>query len=170
MKSMVKSKYSTDFRFSILDIRFPISLLLLGLILLLFQPVIIQAAEVDLKPGDTIGPNNWQKIQDMVGPNFLNRVKRGYTFQIKESKKFKPPREYVEATEKYSGGVKLASNGYLENYVLGLPFAKLDPNDPQAGEKLAWNFYWRWLGDNYKTGGATKTGQIIRYAIEKNGG
>ncbi len=169
MKSIVKSQRSNDFRFPILDFRFPICWLLLGLILLLIQPLKIHAAEVDLKPGDTIGPNNWQKIKDMVGPNFLERVKQGYTFQIKESKKFTPPREYVEATEKYSGAVKLASNGYLENYVLGLPFPKLDPGDPQVGQKLAWNFYWRWLGDNYKTGGATKTGQIIRYAIEKNG-
>ena len=137
MKSMVKSKYSTDFRFSILDFRFPISLLLLGLILLVSQPLKIHAAEVDLKPGDTIGPNNWQKIKDMVGPNFLKRVKQGYTFQIKESKKFKPPSEYVKATEKYSGGVKLAPNGYLENHVLGLPFPNLDPGAPQAGQKLA---------------------------------
>ena len=169
MKSIVKDQVSIAVRSTLYALRFTVFGLLLGLILLVSQPVIIQAAEVDLKPGDTIGPHNWQKIKDMVGPNFLERVKQGYTFQIKESKKFKPPREYVEATEKYSGAVKLGSNGYLENYVLGLPFPKLDPSDPKAGEKLAWNFYWRWLGDNYKTGGATKTGQIIRYAIEKNG-
>ena len=108
---MVKSKCSVNFGFRISDFGFPIFWLLLGLIFLLFQPVIIQAAEVDLKPGDTIGPNNWQKIKDMVGPNFLKRVKQGYTFQIKESKKFKPPREYVEATGKYSGGVRLGRQG-----------------------------------------------------------
>ena len=172
MKSMVKSQSVEDRsivnRQSSIVSRLKIYALRSALCALLLSPAFDVKAQ-DLKPGDTIGPNNWQKIKDMVGPNFLERVKQGYTFQIKESKKFKPPKEYVEATEKYSGGVKLAPNGYLENYVLGLPFPKLNASDPKAGEKLAWNFYWRWLGDNYKTGGATKTGQIIRYAIEKNG-
>jgi hypothetical protein len=31
----------------------------------------LRAAEVDLKPGDTIGPHNWQKVQGMVGENLL---------------------------------------------------------------------------------------------------
>jgi hypothetical protein len=41
------------------------------------------AAEADLKPGDTIGPQNWQRAQGMVGENFLNRIKQGHTIQIK---------------------------------------------------------------------------------------
>ena len=35
------------------------------------------AADTELKSGDTIGPNNWQRIQGMVGDNFLNRIKAG---------------------------------------------------------------------------------------------
>ncbi len=143
--------------------------LTLCLALLLCLPSGIQAAEADLKPGDTIGPNNWQRVQGMVGENLLNRIKQGYTFQIKGPKIYTPLKEYVEATEKYSGQVKLGPNGELLNYVAGLPFPKLDPNDSQVGQKLAWNFYYRWLGDDYKTGGATKEGKIIRYAIEKDG-
>ncbi|HEY2922319.1 MAG TPA: hypothetical protein VGK77_25350, partial [Candidatus Binatia bacterium] len=38
---------------------------------------VVHAADADLKPGDTIGPNNWQRIQGMVGENFLNRIKAG---------------------------------------------------------------------------------------------
>src|SRR3546814_5237495 len=38
----------------------------------------ILAADADLKPGDTIGPNNWQRIQGMVGENFLSRIKAGH--------------------------------------------------------------------------------------------
>jgi hypothetical protein len=127
------------------------------------------AAEADLKPGETIGTNNWQKVQGMLGENVLNRIKGGYSFQIKEPKVYKPLKEYVEATEKYSKNVKLGPNGELLSYVAGLPFPNLDRNDPQAGQKLAWNFFWRWLGDDYKTGGATKGGKIYRYAIEKDG-
>jgi hypothetical protein len=127
------------------------------------------AAEVDLKPGDTIGPHNWQRVQGMVGENLLNRIKQGYTLKIKESKNFKPPKEYLEATDKYSGQVRIGRSGELLNYVAGLPFPNFDLNDSQAGLKLAWNFYWRWLGDDYKNGGLTKEGKVIRDAIERDG-
>jgi hypothetical protein len=136
---------------------------------LLLNFSLARADDVDLKPAGTIGPQNWWKAQGMVGENLLNRIKQGYTFKIKEPKNFKPPTEYLEATEKYSGSVRLGNNGELLNYVAGLPFPKFDPNDPQAGLKLAWNFYWRWLGDDYKNGGSTKEGRIIRDAIERDG-
>ena len=127
------------------------------------------SAEGDLKAGDTIGPQNWQRVQGMVGENFLNRIKSGYTIQIKTPKVYRPLKEYVEATEKYSGKVALGPNGELLNYVAGQPFPKLEVSDPQIGQKLAWNFFWRWLGDDYKTGGAVKGGKIIRSVIEKDG-
>jgi uncharacterized protein YxjI len=126
-------------------------------------------AEVEPKPGETIGPQNWQKIQGMIGENLLARIKAGYTMQIKAPKVYTPLKEYVEATEKFSGKVALGANGELLNYVAGQPFPKIEPNDPQVGQKLAWNFFYRWLGDDYKTGGAVKGGKIIRVAIEKDG-
>ena len=127
------------------------------------------AADADLKPGETIGPQNWQRIQGMVGENLLNRIKSGYTIQIKPTKTYRPLKEYVDATEKYSGKVSLGPKGELLNYVAGQPFPKFDSSDPQVGQKLAWNFFYRWLGDDYKTGGAVKGGKIIRAAIEKDG-
>jgi len=145
-----------------------ISLAIFRCLFFVFVPG-LYAADSDLKPGDTIGPHNWQKVQGMVGENLLNRIKAGYSFKIKEPTHYQRLKEYVEATEKYSGKVGLDSNGELVNYVAGLPFPKLDPGDPQAGIKLAWNFYWRWLGDDYKNGGSNKEGRIIRYAIEKDG-
>ena len=127
------------------------------------------AAEADFKPGETIGPQNWQRVQGMVGENLLNRIKSGYTIQIKPTKTYRPLKEYVDATEKYSGKVSLGPKGELLNYVAGQPFPKFDASDPQVGQKLAWNFFYRWLGDDYKTGGAVKGGKIIRAAIEKDG-
>lgn len=129
----------------------------------------LRAAEPDLKPGDTIGPNNWQRIQGMVGENFLQRVKSGHTLQIKAPKTYRHIKEYTDATERHSGKVRLGTNGELQGYVAGQPFPKVDTSDPQIGQKLAWNFFWRWLGDDYKTGGAVKGGKIIRSAIEKDG-
>ena len=146
------------------------SFLQCGLILVLFcfsaLPV---ASEVDLKPGDTIGPNNWQRVERMVGENLLSRIKQGYTLTIKESRSMGVPKEYNAATGRYSGEARLGSNGELFDYVAGLPFPDVHFSDPQIGLKMAWNFYWRWLGDDYKTGGGTGRGKIIRYAIEKDG-
>jgi hypothetical protein len=141
----------------------------LVLSLVLCFPLGSHANDVDIKPGDTIGPHNWQRVQGMVGENLLNRIKQGYTFKIEQPRMVQPVKEYLEATERYSSQVRLGPKGELLNYVAGLPFPNFDPNDPQAGLKLAWNFYWRWLGDDYKNGGSTKEGKIIRDAIERDG-
>jgi hypothetical protein len=127
------------------------------------------ASEVDLKPGDTVGPHNWQRVEGMVGENLLNRIKQGYILKIKESRSMGVPKEYTAATGRYSGEARLGSNGELFNYVAGLPFPDVHLTDPQVGLKMAWNFYWRWTGDDYRTGGGTGKGKIVRYAIEKDG-
>jgi len=48
------------------------------------HPQSLSASESDLKPGDTIGPHNWERVKGMVGENLLNRIKQGYTFKIKQ--------------------------------------------------------------------------------------
>ena len=72
-----------------------------------------RAADADLKPGDTIGPSNWQRIQGMVGENFLNRGKSGHTLQIKAPKVNRHLKEYIDATETYSGKVRVGAQGEL---------------------------------------------------------
>jgi Protein of unknown function (DUF1329) len=127
------------------------------------------AAEPDLKPGDTIGPENWPSVKGMVGENLLNRIKQGYTFNIKQGRSIGFPKEYNAATTRYFSEVKLGPHGELLNYVAGLPFPDVRFNDPQVGLKMAWNFYWRWIGDDYRTGGGTAERKISRYAIERDG-
>jgi hypothetical protein len=127
------------------------------------------SAQPELQAGETIGPQNWGRVKGMVGENLLNRIKQGYSFQIKNNPVIGPPREYVAASAQYAGQVKLGPRGELFNYTAGQPFPNIDTNDPQAGLKMAWNFYWRWIGDDYKTGGGTGQGKIIRYAIERDG-
>ena len=136
------------------------------LILLPYLPT-ISAAEVDLKPGDVIGPDNWQRVQGMVGENLLNRIKQGYTFKIKQGRAVGIPIEFTAATSRYSDQVKLGSNGELVNYVAGLPFPT--QHQRSAGwPKVDLEFFWRWLGDDYKTGGGTGR---VRYSLcdQKNG-
>jgi hypothetical protein len=54
--------------------------------------------------------------------------------------------EYIEATLENYGKVELG-DGELKNYVAGLPFPLIDPQDPKAGEKVAWNHRYRDEGD-----------------------
>ena len=162
MKSTVRNQRSINSRGNIYG--------LLGYLVLFFSLSLqSNAAEVDLKPGDTVGPQNWERVKGLVGENLLNRIKQGYSFKIKPPTTYQPPREYVAATKKYAGGVRLGADGELLNHFGGLPFPQVDPRDSQAGQKVAWNYYWRWRGDDFKAGGGTEIGQVIRYAIEKDG-
>jgi hypothetical protein len=54
---------------------------------------------------------------------------------------------YIEATRRHAEQVKIGADGELEDYVAGLPFPVLDPSDPQAGLKAAWNVRHRDFGD-----------------------
>src|SRR4030095_8876719 len=94
------------------------------------------ASEADLKPGDTIGPENWEKVKGMVGENLLNRIKQGYTLRIKESRSMGVPKEYNAATGRYSGEARLGSNGELLNYVGGLPFSDVASTGHRGGFKV----------------------------------
>jgi len=137
--------------------------------LFLIIPAQSPAADSDLKPGDVIGPHNWQRVQGMVGENLLKRIKGGYTFKIKESGPRRSPKEYFAATEKYANKVTLGSRGELVDWVAGQPFPNLSRSDPYAGLKLAWNFVKRWTGDDFKEGGGTASGKAANYTIERDG-
>jgi hypothetical protein len=63
------------------------------------------------------------------------------TMKIVPYKKLEWPKAYREATEKYSGQVKLGPDGRsLIDHVAGLRFPSIDPNDPQIALKIMWNY------------------------------
>ena len=49
----------------------------------------------------------------------------------------------------------------------GFPSLIWIPTDPQTGLKLAWNFYWRWLGDDVREGGGTKQARSFAMPLKK---
>ncbi|HKI93059.1 MAG TPA: DUF1329 domain-containing protein [Gaiellaceae bacterium] len=60
-----------------------------------------------------------------------------------------PPPVYQEATERHRGEARIGPDGSLENYTAGQPFPmdEIDCQvDPQAGEKIIWDFDYRWQG------------------------
>ncbi len=100
--------------------------------------------------GTVVSENNVSTVSGLISPGVEWCVKHGMQLTIGPYKRVEMPKAYVEATEKYAGQVKLTSEGTVEGYVAGLPFPTIDPNDPNAGLKLAWNFNYRpWLTDDW---------------------
>src|SRR5260221_14480589 len=118
--------------------RYSIALLALALIL---NSVESRAGTV--KPGDLITPDNANAVSDLVSPGNLFLVKQGMHLKIVPTERLEWPPPYKNATEKYAPQVHLNDKGELQNYVAGLPFPLLDPNDPQAATKVMWNFSFR---------------------------
>ena len=96
-----------------------------------------------VKPGDLITPQNASAISDLVSPGNFELVKQGMRMKIVPNSRLEWPPPYKTATEKYAPQVRLNDKGELDNYVAGLPFPLLDPNDPQVATKLMWNFSFR---------------------------
>ena len=47
------------------------------------------------------------------------------------------------ANDKFGGQAKLGRDHSLEGLTMGKPFPEIDPSDPQAGAKHAWNFHYK---------------------------
>jgi len=120
---------------------------LLGTVVVLGAALTLpQPGWCDVKPGDTINKANADQVKDLVSPGVLWCVKRGWPMKIVDYKKIEAPKPYQDATEKYSGQVKLAADGLnIEGYVAGMPFPKIDPNDPKVATKIMWNYEYKWL-------------------------
>lgn len=94
-----------------------------------------------VSPGDKFDASNVSQIQDMISPGVKWCVEHGMPITVGAYKKIEMPKAYLEATEKFSGQVKLSADGRkVENYVAGLPFPKIDPSDPQVAIKIMWNY------------------------------
>src|SRR5437870_5222128 len=102
------------------------------------------SARADVSPGDRITDQNVDKIKDLISPGLEWCIKHGFPLTIGETKRIEWPTAYKEATEKYSGQVKLRPDGLqLLNYVAGQPFPKVDPQDPQVAVKIMWNYEYK---------------------------
>jgi hypothetical protein len=111
-------------------------------------------------PGDTITKDQADKVADLVSPGNLLLVKQGMTMKIVPTERLEWPPPYKAATEKYSSQVQLGPDGTLKNYLAGLPFPLVDANDPQAAQKVMWNFSYRPL---YSDDAVSKNVEIASY-------
>lgn len=102
----------------------------------------------------TLDQNNWQLGKDLLPDVVLNRVKNGeYYYKVVpvDPDKFKQnySKKFWDASEANAGkydidgatcGLKDVKTGKVPDFYFGYPFPKIDPKDPTAACKMAWNF------------------------------
>lgn len=104
-----------------------------------------------LEPGVTLTPTNAQLAREVLPDEVFQRLTAGdLEIAIQETTDLPPRPTYLAATLQHSQGVSLNGGHTLGNYRAGAPFPLLDPADPQAGEKLAWNLRYRDLGETFE--------------------
>lgn len=104
-----------------------------------------------LAPGTMVSKDSWEAAQSYLPPEILDKVKAGeLAFAVQDTTDLPVSEAYIEATKKHAEQVKISADGELEGYVSGLPFPVLDPADPQAGLKAAWNLRHRDFGDTFQ--------------------
>jgi hypothetical protein len=97
-------------------------------------------AMAQVKPADTITPQNAYEVRDLLSPGAFYKVQHGMSLKIIPSQRIDWPSPCKEATEKYSQQVRLsADHRSLVGYVAGQPFPLLDTNDPAVATKIVWN-------------------------------
>ena len=119
--------------------------------LLAFLLCLAPPASADVSPGDRIDQTNWEKLEGLVPVSVLNWVKKG-AFIITLHELEYPPRDYFpsfakEAFESNRGkydldeddGIIDVKSGKPPNYIVGLPFSEIDPDDPKAAKKIMYN-------------------------------
>ena len=110
-------------------------------------------AWADVVPGDVIDKSNWQKIEGLVPEPLLNWIKQGDSIKIGELKynpaEFSPPASLDSLTAnvgKYDVNeddiIVDVKTGKLPEFIVGLPFPKIDLDDPKAGQKIMFNKYY----------------------------
>ena len=105
-----------------------------------------------VQPGLVLNQGNIGQFEHIVDPAMAQHIKDGWVeLTVGETTSFDLHPNYIKATVDHLNEVELGSTpGEINNFVAGRPFVgEPDPNDPRAGEKLAWNYKYGYnWGDN----------------------
>lgn len=111
------------------------------------------ATGIPLREGTAIGMGDLLLIRELLPPEIWKyrdvffyegmRLEVGPCFR-----RYPAGAWYEEATLRYAGKARIDDKGNLRDHVAGMPFppATIDPGDPQAGAKWAWNLELRYRG------------------------
>jgi hypothetical protein len=106
-------------------------------------PAASASAEVaaELKPGTIIGADNVEQYARYVPAAAKFAVAHGFRMRTIPQRRVEWSQGFQHATEKYAPQVTLDGDGYLKNYVAGMPFPLIDATDPAAAVKIAYNWH-----------------------------
>ena len=98
-------------------------------------------ASAELKPGATISADNVDQYARYVPAAAKFAVAHGLKMRIIPERRVEWSQGFQHATEKYAAQVSLDSDGYIKNYIAGMPFPLIDSTDPAAAAKIAYNWH-----------------------------
>jgi len=101
----------------------------------------------DITAGLRLDATNFQLAHAVLPAELLKYGLAGdFALTVQPTTDMPLEEQYITATARYAPQVELGE-GELRNYVAGLPFPVIDPHDPRAGEKVAWNLRYQHQGD-----------------------
>jgi hypothetical protein len=113
--------------------------------------MVSSAMAAEPTPGTVIGPNNWEQHKEYLSLATITQIKRGMSFAMggDATNFLQSSAGYKKATEENKGKCTVTSDGVLQGWISGRPFPEpINPNDPQAGIKIAYNLERRYEGDD----------------------
>jgi hypothetical protein len=118
----------------------------------------------------TIDQQNWQIADQFLPAEVSHLLQAGdFAITIQDTTDLPSRDAYIAATAAQRTGASLDSGYKINTYISGRPFPLLDPADPKAGEKAAWNLRYRDVPDTMELRGAMEgvnnSGAIDRYNI-----
>jgi len=119
-----------------------------------YQQGVSHVAGVEV--GMRVDQSTAQQVATALPTEIRALVEKGeLTFRVQDTTDLPPSEEYVDATRQHYHKVEI-EGGKLKHYVAGMPFPLIAANDPQAGEKVMWNFRYRDRGDSEEYRGETR--------------
>jgi hypothetical protein len=112
---------------------------------------------VPFAPGDSVGLDQLEVLQNFLPPALWENREtffyEGMQLVIGPCyADYGPPAFYSAATEQHAGQARLGTEGGLEDYTAGLPFApaQITAEDATAGAAWAWNFEHRYQAGGFQ--------------------
>ena len=120
-------------------------------------PAVSRAADAPsdgLRPGDMVDQQTWQRAEKLIPAEVLKHYREGeYKNPIASwpTDVYNWPEDFNAGSKQNVGRYTIGSKGEILDkatgerppFIMGFPFPKIDPADPNAAVKAVWNFFYR---------------------------